>query len=248
LTADDHDQHHLPPADMSFRALVFVLAALVAAFVAGGAGGAPAAVVASVTDGDTLRLTNGQRVRLLQIDAPESGECYGTESRAALLMLAPVGSAVTLEVDPRLDRVDRGGRLLRYVRRGATNVNLELVRRGAAAPYFFRGERGLYAARLLAAAKSARAARRGLWSASPSTALAPDRQVETSCGSQPLPLVPPSGGCDPNYAGACVPRYPPDVDCGDLRSLGLALPVRVVGSDPHRLDGDGDGLGCEPPS
>ena len=56
---------------------------------------------------------------------------------------------------------------------------------------------------------------------------------------------PPTGKCDPNYAGACVPPYPPDLDCADLRALGLALPVRVVGSDPHRLDGDGDGLGCE---
>jgi hypothetical protein len=28
------------------------------------------------------------------------------------------------------------------------------------------------------------------------------------------------------------------------RALGVA-PVRVLGSDPYRLDGDGDGLGCE---
>jgi endonuclease YncB( thermonuclease family) len=167
---------------MSFRALAFIVAALVAAFVAGGAGGAPAAVVASVTDGDTLRLTNGQRVRLLQIDAPESGECYGKQSRAALLRLAPVGSTVVLETDAELDRIDRFGRLLRYVRRGATNVNVELVRRGAAAPYFYGGERGRYSTRLLAAAQSARAANRGLWGVSRSTQLAPDRQVDTICG------------------------------------------------------------------
>jgi micrococcal nuclease len=42
-----------------------------------------------------------------------------------------------------------------------------------------------------------------------------------------------------------VPPYPPDLDCADLRALGIPLPVRVVGSDPHRLDGDHDGLGCE---
>lgn len=213
---------------------------------AGGAVGAPPTVVASVTDGDTLRLTSGRRVRLLQIDSPESGECYAREARAALLTLAPVGSSVTLEADPRLDAVDRYGRLLRYVRRGRVDVNLELVRRGAAAPYFYRGEQGRYASRLLAAARSAKSARRGLWGASPSTALDPGRQVDTGrCGSKPVPLVPQSG-CDPNYAGACVPPYPPDVDCPELRTRGLA-PVRVVGSDPHRLDGDGDGLGCEPP-
>jgi micrococcal nuclease len=229
------------------RLLVLALvlaAALVAAQVSGSSVAAPGQVVASVTDGDTLRLTNGQRVRLLQVDSPESGECYSTEARAALMALAPVGSSLALETDPRLDTVDRYGRLLRYVRRAGTNVNLDLVRRGAAAPYFYRGDRGRYATRLLEAARSARAAGRGLWGASPSTVLDPTRQVETGRCGQRLP-TPPQGSCDGNYAGACVPPYPPDLDCDDLRARGLALPVRVVGSDPHRLDGDGDRLGCE---
>jgi micrococcal nuclease len=54
----------------------------------------------------------------------------------------------------------------------------------------------------------------------------------------------PSATCDPNYAGGCVPPYPPDVDCADIRAPGIA-PVHVIGVDVHRLDGDGDGLGCE---
>ena len=149
------------------------------------AGSASQLVVARVADGDTLTLTNGSRVRLLQIDSPEvgQGECYAQAARAALLRLAPVGSRVTLEVDPALDRVDRYGRLLRYVRRGPVNVNVELVRRGAAAPYFYGGDRGRYASRLLVAAASARAQHRGLWGASPGTTLDPYRQVDTgSCG------------------------------------------------------------------
>jgi endonuclease YncB( thermonuclease family) len=235
---------------MSIRPLIVVLVLVLvaaAAEVAVGAEQAPAEVVASVTDGDTLRLSNGRRVRLLQIDAPEAGECYYAEARSALSAIAPVGSSVVLETDSRLDTVDRYGRLLRYLRRGSVDVNLELVRRGAAAPYFFDGERGRKANRLFGAARAAKSAKRGLWGASPSTVLDPERQVETGrCGSgtKPVPLVPPSGGCDANYAGACVPPYPPDLDCDDLRRLGLA-PVRVVGSDPHRFDGDGDGLGCE---
>lgn len=48
------------------------------------------------------------------------------------------------------------------------------------------------------------------------------------------------GGCDPNYSGACVPRYPPDVDCSDVGTT-----VRVVGRDVHNLDADGNGWGCE---
>jgi micrococcal nuclease len=128
------------------------------------------------------------------------------------------------------------------------NVNLALVRAGAAAPYFYGGDRGRYADALMRAAIDAKAARRGLWGACPRTRLDPYRAVDTGSGGgsgAPAPFVPPRSGCDPNYAGACVPPYPPDLDCPDLRALGLALPVRVVGDDPHRLDGDDDGYGCE---
>jgi endonuclease YncB( thermonuclease family) len=150
-----------------------------------GSGSATRPVVAFVIDGDTLTLANGERVRLLQIDSPElgEGECYAAAARAALLRLTPVGSRIVLQTDPALDRVDRYGRLLRYVRRGSVDVNLELVRRGAAAPYFYRGEEGRYATRLLAAARSARARRVGLWRASPQPRLDPYRQVDTgTCG------------------------------------------------------------------
>jgi endonuclease YncB( thermonuclease family) len=206
---------------------------------------ADSAVVASVHDGDTLTLGDGRRVRLLQIDTPElgSGECYSRAARTALLRLVPVGAHIVLEVDAGLDRVDRYGRLLRYVRRAQTNVNLELVREGAAAPYFYRGERGRYAATLLAAARQAKAAKRGLWRACGSTALDPTNAVSTGRSG---PAVEPraTGKCDSNYTGGCVPPYPPDLDCADIRALGIA-PVRVVGADPHGLDGDGDGWGCE---
>ena len=204
------------------------------------------AVVASVYDGDTLSLRDGRRVRLLQIDTPElgSGECYSRAARTALLGLAPIGRRVVLESDPALDRVDRYGRILRYVKRNDVNVNLELVRRGAAAPYFYRGERGRYAGSLMRAAQSAKAAKRGLWKACPSTVLNPFRAVETGRSGPTTRTPAPSGKCDPNYSGGCVPPYPPDLDCADIRALGIA-PVRSIGSDPHRLDGDDDGIGCE---
>jgi endonuclease YncB( thermonuclease family) len=229
------------------------LAALALLLAVAGAGGRTAtpratAVVASITDGDTLRLTSGDRVRFLQIDTPElgTGECYSRAARTALLQRVPVGSRVELEVDPRLDRVDRYGRLLRYVHRGTMNVNVALVRAGAAAPYFYGGDLGRYAARLLAEAGRARAARRGLWGACPSAVLDPYAQVDTGPGRGGVRGFG-GTGCDPNYAGGCVPPYPPDVDCADLRARGIPTPVRIVGADPHNLDGDGDGLGCEPP-
>lgn len=203
-------------------------------------------VVGYIYDGDTLRLEDGRRVRLLQIDTPElgSGECYSRKARTVLLALTPVGSRVVLETDPSLDEIDRYGRLLRYVRRGGGNVNVELVRRGAAAPYFYRGDRGRYADALMATARSAKARSRGLWGACPRTTLDPYKAVDTGQSGPPTTKPPASGKCDPNYAGGCVPPYPPDVDCADIRALGIA-PVRVIGTDVHRLDGDGDGYGCE---
>jgi len=48
-----------------------------------------------------------------------------------------------------------------------------------------------------------------------------------------------SAGCESGYS-PCVPSYPPDVDCADV-----AGSVTVTGSDPHGLDADGDGIGCE---
>lgn len=165
---------------------VALVAALALASCAQSEGASPLAV-ARVADGDTLTLTSGSRVRLVQIDSPEvgSGECYAKAARRELLRLAPVGSRVVLDADPALDGVDRNDRLLRYVKRGSLNVNLELVRRGAAAPYFFGGDRGRYASQLMAAAAVARSQRRGLWGASPGTRLDPFRQVDTgTCGTR----------------------------------------------------------------
>jgi hypothetical protein len=48
-------------------------------------------------------------------------------------------------------------------------------------------------------------------------------------------------GCEPGYA-PCLPRVS-DLDCADIPAG--KRPVHVTGSDPYRLDSDGDGWGCE---
>jgi micrococcal nuclease len=123
--------------------------------------------VSWVVDGDTIRLTNGARVRLVQIDAPELhlGECYGARARSELEKQFPRDSRVRLELDAKLDQVDEHGRQLAYVFAGGTNVNVEQVRLGAARLFFYRGRRGRYADRLRRAAREARSAGRGFWSA-----------------------------------------------------------------------------------
>ncbi len=147
------------------------------------------AVVGSVTDGDTIVLTNGRRVRLVQIDAPEvhEDECYGAEASAELESLLPPGTRVRLVADPRLNRVDDYGRLLRYVYRGGRNLNVVLVRRGAATVWFYRGDRGAYAQRLVQAARQAQASGRGLWGACPSTPFDTLHGANTGSGELPPP-------------------------------------------------------------
>jgi len=143
------------------------------------------ATIARVADGDSLVLRGGERVRLLQIDAPElgGGECYGREAMRELARLLEPGDDVRLEFDPELDERDRHGRLLRYVHLEYDNVNVELVRRGAAAPFFLRAERGRYADDLLSAVEDARSAGAGMWRAC-DVRWRSDRQVETRPRSQ----------------------------------------------------------------
>jgi hypothetical protein len=63
----------------------------------------------------------------------------------------------------------------------------------------------------------------------------------------PEPVADAGGGCDPNYAGGCVP-IDSDVDCPGGSGNGPSYapgPVQVIGSDIYDLDRDGDGLACD---
>jgi endonuclease YncB( thermonuclease family) len=209
-------------------------------------------VIARVIDGDTVALSNGKKVRLVQIDTPElgGGECYSQAARRALLRLTPVGSTVLLEADPNLDTVDRYGRLLRYVKRKGINVNIRLVLEGAAAPYFYRSERGRHAERLVAAVARAKATKRGFWRACPGTQLTMAGPLQTQQG-RPTPTPPStkpgSGSCHPSYKGACLDPNAYDYDCAGGSGNGPLYTgrVEVVGPDVFRLDSDGDGVACE---
>jgi micrococcal nuclease len=104
--------------------------------------------------------------------------------------------------------------------------------------YVYGGVRFEHAVTFLREQSRARRAKRGLWG----PPCRGNTQKADPSIREPKPTRPdaPRGNCDPNYAGACVLPPPPDLDCPDIRQ-----PVRVVGSDPHRLDGDDDGWGCE---
>lgn len=122
------------------------------------------ATIEYVYDGDTLFLTDGRKVRLLGINTPEIGdnpECWGDEATALLRQLLPEGTHVW--VLPDIEPLDKYGRSLLFIYRDdATNINLELLRQGAA-------EVEMYAPNLLyqqdveQAEAQARAANVGMW-------------------------------------------------------------------------------------
>ena len=203
--------------------------------------------VGRISDGDTLTTSTGEKVRFLQIDTPEisPAECYGAEAHKALISL--IGrAAITLESDSVSDDKDQFGRSLRYVKVGKINLNLKLVQIGAATPYFYQGEKGKYAKKLLKAAENAKAKKLGLWKSCPNTKLDPTKPATTGSAvtsKAATSTTSTNAKCDPNYQG-CIPPYPPDLDCTDIKRMGLA-PIRVIGRDLHKFDGDGDGIGCD---
>ena len=57
------------------------------------------------------------------------------------------------------------------------------------------------------------------------------------------PPPPPPKDCNPSYPDprTCIKSPPPDLNCKDIPLRNF----KVVGNDPHRFDGDNDGIGCE---
>lgn len=213
--------------------------------------------VGSITDGDTFRTGEGERIRLIGIDTPEvSGgvECFGRQATAAITRLVPPGTPVRLVGD--VEATDRYGRTLSYVYRRADSrfVNLALVTDGFATVLTIPPNVA-HAEEFRRAAGDAREDARGLWSSCTDAAEPPPTTADPASPPPPPPPVAPqpvappapppttpaTPGCDPSYPTTCIPPGPPDLDCGDVPDRAFA----VTGPDPHGFDGDDDGVGCE---
>jgi endonuclease YncB( thermonuclease family) len=114
--------------------------------------------VSSIIDGDTILLANGDKVRLIGVDAPEKNQPYFKEVIIELEKLK--GKQVKLVRDKT--NKDRYGRLLRYVFLGDYFVNLELLRNGLAYAYVVAPD-DKYAEEFFAAEKFARENKLGIW-------------------------------------------------------------------------------------
>jgi endonuclease YncB( thermonuclease family) len=143
----------------------------------GGGGSLPARItqygkVTKVVDGDTVdvRLSTGKvrRVRMIGIDTPEvygGTQCGGPKASESMKALTPVGTRVKLVSDRTQDRVDRYGRILRYVIKRSTgrDMNRAQVARGWARVYVYNGNPFERVAGYRNAQSAAKAAPRGIW-------------------------------------------------------------------------------------
>lgn len=194
-------------------------------------------VVLRVIDGDTIEVRGDgkvvpdgsvARVRLLQIDTPEQRACFADDATGRTTALLPPGSRARAERDAEL--TDRYDRYLLYVWNDqGVFVNESLVRSGHAKAVLYPPN-DKYWARISGAEDTARQAGAGLWGACPDAPGTPSGLPDTPASDTParpnLPDGPPAGVTD--------------VDCADLPGS-----VWVGPDDPHRLDADGDGIGCD---
>lgn len=115
--------------------------------------------VVGITDGDTLTLlVEGNRqvkIRLGEIDTPESGQPYGKRAKQELSELAFNKTARV-----KVQDIDRYGRTVGRVFVDGLDVNAEMVKRGAAWVYRkYAKDAGLFKLE-----EQAKREKRGLWS------------------------------------------------------------------------------------
>ena len=86
----------------------------------------------------------------------------------------------------------------------------------------------------------------GIW-APVTTSSSTTTSTSTTTTTAPTTTTTEEPQCHPSYEGACVPIGVEDVDCAGGNGNGpyYVGRVRVVGPDVYKLDGDGDGIGCE---
>jgi endonuclease YncB( thermonuclease family) len=228
------------------------------------------ATLRRVIDGDTIEVDLGgkvETVRMILVDTPETKkpnspiECFGQEATAFTTdVLTGYGGRIYLEKD--VSERDQYGRLLRYVwldlgdhwrvdgRDAAPAVYLldeAIVRAGFGALVTFPPD-VKYVDQIRAAQTFARDHQYGLWPACGGGHVPLTASASSAAISLAAPTAAPvraaaalAGNCDPSYPDVCIPPPPPDLDCGDI----TARRFTVLPPDPHRFDGDHDGIGCE---
>ncbi|WP_312146033.1 MULTISPECIES: thermonuclease family protein [Stutzerimonas stutzeri subgroup] len=192
--------------------------------------------VVAIADGDTLTLLTPAKqqikIRLAEIDTPESRQPYGQKAKQALADLT-FRKRVTADIES----VDRYGRSIARISVNGVDVNRALVKAGAAWVYrAYNRDKSL-----LQVEAEARKAKRGLWALPESERVAPwdwrkgtKSQVAQPYAGKPVLVAATSGQF------SCSPRK----TCGQMSSCTEAR-YHLEQCGNGRLDRDNDGIPCE---
>jgi len=119
-------------------------------------------VVARLADGDSFTCTDGRKVRLLLIDAPELHQApWGLMAKRQLETRAGPGTKLRLELDR--SPTDRYGRTLAYAWADSVMINEWMVANGWALVLAYENVRHLD--QLQRAERTAQAGKKGFWQA-----------------------------------------------------------------------------------
>lgn len=194
--------------------------------------------VVGVSDGDTITILDSEKkqtkIRLNEIDTPESGQPYGNKSKQELSDLI-YGKTVKVITNKK----DRYGRTLGRVYLDELDVNSELIKRGAAWVYRqYSKDKSL-----LLLESEAQSKKLGLWSLPESDRTPPWEWRKSNkknlsknfISSNDKPVTTKS---TENYECGSKSK------CGQMNNCSEAMfYLKTCGL--HRLDGDNDGVPCE---
>lgn len=198
--------------------------------------------VVGVHDGDTLTCLTTQKtqlkVRLAEIDTPESKQPYGTRAQQSLAGMV-FGKDVRLEVQD----TDRYGRKVARVYQDKTNVNAEQVKSGSAWVY----RQYLKDKSLLELEVQAKAEKRGLWALPESERMPPwewrkaDREKRQAKREGTATYTPPVKS-EKEESG--------DFNCSTLKRCNVMSSCAEAKYQLQRcgntqIDGNHDGVPCE---
>lgn len=194
--------------------------------------------VVGVHDGDTLTLLASDgasykqiKVRLGEIDTPESKQPYGERAKQALSDLAYGKEARVVVQD-----TDRYGRIVGRVYVGNLDVNAELVKQGAAWAY----RQYLKDQSLLTLEEQAKAAKRGLWALPEAQRMPPwEWRHGGSAKTTPAPAASAPAATASGGFSCAGKRY-----CREMTSCEEAK-FYLTQCGIRSLDGNHDGVPCE---
>ena len=184
--------------------------------------------VTEIIDGDTIKV-DGQSIRFALADAYEMIDEKGIVARDFIASICPVESSVLVDED---DGQTQGsyGRILAVIYCNGTNLNEAVLEEGHAVIDQRFCEDSEFSSEEWA--KKYGCTQTLQKKEDEKTSQPPASATSTQTNEN---------DCDPSYPDVCIPPSPPDLDCSDVPYHNF----KVLQPDPHRFDGDKDGIGCE---